>query len=85
MGSDSQTDSSNLDSALMNPELANVTRLIRVVAMFVAWPSLSIGLAFIVFEGINDHWEHVSLVPLGLAACVVFGLAPRIAARFVAR
>lgn len=65
-------------------ERANIRRLIRWVAMFVAWPSLSIGLAFLVFTDPSEHWLHIAgLVPLGIAACVVFALAPRIAAHYV--
>jgi hypothetical protein len=65
-------------------ERRNVTRLIRVVSVFVAWPSLTIALAFLVFTGPSDHWLHiVGLMPLGLAACVTFALAPRLAGRWV--
>ena len=63
-------------------ERRNLTRLVRWIAMFVAWPSLTIGLAFLVFTDPSDHWLHIAgLVPLGLAALVLFALAPRIAAR----
>ncbi|MEK6975567.1 MAG: hypothetical protein AABY18_04400 [Candidatus Thermoplasmatota archaeon] len=73
------------DGLLDEPhERANVTRLIRWVAMFVAWPSLSIGLAFLVFTDPSEHWLHIAgLVPLGVAACVLFALAPRIAKHYV--
>lgn len=73
------------EAALHEPEeRRNVRRLIRWVAMFVAWPSLSIGLAFLVFTDPSDHWLHIAgLVPLGLAACVAFALAPRIASHYV--
>ena len=65
-------------------ERRNVTRLVRWVAMFVAWPSLSIGLAFLVFTDPSDHWLHIAgLVPLGVLALVAFAMARRIAARFV--
>ena len=65
-------------------EQRNVTRLIRVISMFVAWPSLTAGLAFLVFEGINEHFLHiVTLVPIGIAAIVVFVMAPRLAQKFV--
>lgn len=65
-------------------ERRNVTRLIRVVSVFVAWPSLTIALAFLVFTGPSDHWLHIfGLMPVGLAACVTFALAPRLAARWV--
>ena len=73
------------DDATPLDERRNVTRLIRWIAMFVAWPSLTIGLAFLVFTDPSDHWLHIAgLVPLGLAALVAFALAPRLAARFVA-
>jgi hypothetical protein len=65
-------------------ERRNVTRLIRFVSVFVAWPSLTIALAFLVFTGPSDHWLHIfGLLPLGVAACVAFALAPRLAARWV--
>ncbi|MHB1262265.1 MAG: hypothetical protein ACYC2H_11185 [Thermoplasmatota archaeon] len=65
-------------------ELRNVTRLIRVLSLFVAWPSLTIALAFLVFTGPSDHWLHIfGLLPLGIAAVVAFAMAPRLAARFV--
>ena len=65
-------------------ERRNLTRLVRWLSMFVAWPSLTIGLAFLVFTDPSDHWLHIAgLVPLGIAALVVFALAPRLAAKFV--
>lgn len=65
-------------------ERRNVTRLIRWLSMFVAWPSLTIGLAFLVITGPNEHWLHIAgLLPLGTAAIVAFALAPRLAAKFV--
>lgn len=65
-------------------ELRNVTRLIRVLSLFVAWPSLTIALAFLVFTGPSDHWLHIfGLLPLGVAAVVAFAMAPRLAERFV--
>lgn len=65
-------------------ERRNVTRLIRWLSMFVAWPSLSIALAFLVFTGPQDHWLHIfGLLPLGLAALVAFAMAPRLAEKFV--
>lgn len=65
-------------------ERRNVRRLIRWVSAFVAWPSLSIGLAFLVFTDPSEHWLHIAgLVPLGVAALVLFALAPRLAERWV--
>lgn len=61
-----------------------MTRLVRWVSVFVAWPSLTIGLAFLVFSDPSEHWLHIAgLLPLGTAALVVFALAPRLAARWV--
>jgi hypothetical protein len=58
--------------------------MVRWLSMFVAWPSLTIALAFLVFTDPSDHWLHIAgLLPLGLAALVVFAMAPRMAARFV--
>lgn len=73
------------DAGLDEPvERRNVRRLIRWVAAFVAWPSLSIGLAFLVFTDPSDHWLHVAgLVPLGVVALVLFALAPRLAEKWV--
>jgi membrane protein YdbS with pleckstrin-like domain len=68
----------------LGAERRNVTRLIRWIAAFVAWPSLSIALAFLVFTGPQDHWLHIAgLMPLGIAALVLFVQAPKLAKRFV--
>jgi hypothetical protein len=68
----------------LGQERRNVTRLVRWVSAFVAWPSLSLALAFLVFTDPSDHILHVAgLLPLGLAALVTFAMAPRIAARTV--
>lgn len=65
-------------------ERRNVTRLLRWVSMFIAWPSLTIALAFLVFTGPSDHWLHIAgLLPTGLAAVVLFAMAPRLAEKFV--
>lgn len=65
-------------------ERRNLTRLTRWVASFVAWPSLSIGFAFLVFTDPSEHWLHIAgLVPLGLAALVVFAMAPSLARKWV--
>lgn len=78
-------DTTDLDRRLDEPEeRGNVRRLIRWVAMFVAWPSLSIGLAFLVFTDPSDHWLHIAgLVPLGVCALLVFAMAPKLAERWV--
>ncbi len=69
----------------MGDERRNVTRLIRWVAGFIAWPSLSIALAFLIFpDDPREHYLHIAgLLPLGVAAIVLFAMAPRLAARFV--
>ena len=68
----------------LGQERRNVTRLVRWVSAFVAWPSLSIALAFLVFTDPGEHWLHIAgLMPLGVAACVAFALAPRLAERWV--
>ena len=65
-------------------ERRNVTRLIRWLSMFVAWPSLTIALAFLVVTGPSEHWLHiVGLLPVGIAALVAFAFAPRLAQKFV--
>ena len=64
-------------------ERRNITRLIRWLSMFVAWPSLTIALAFLVVTGPSEHWLHIfGLLPLGIAAVVAFAMAPRLAERF---
>ena len=61
-----------------------MTRLIRWLSMFVAWPSLTIALAFLVVTGPSEHWLHIfGLLPVGIAAIAIFALAPRLAHRFV--
>lgn len=73
-----------MDELERSEERRNVTRLIRWVSAFVAWPALTIGLAFLVFEDPSSHWLHiVGLLPLGVAACVVFAMAPRLAEKWV--
>jgi hypothetical protein len=76
------TDPSGSDG--LSEERRNVTRLIRWVSMFVAWPSLTIALAFLVVTGPSEHWLHIfGLLPLGLAALVAFAMAPGLAERLV--
>ena len=65
-------------------ERRNVARLIRVLSGFVAFPSLTIALAFLVFEGPSEHWMHIAgLSAAFLLAVVAFVQAPSWAARFV--
>lgn len=62
-------------------ERRNIRNLIRWFAGFVAFPALTIGAALTLeFE---DHKLHVLLfIPLGIAALVLFFLAPRLAEKF---
>ena len=65
-------------------ERRNVTRLVRVLAGFVAFPSLTIALAFLVFEGPSAHWMHIAgLSAAFVLAVVAFVMAPHWAVRFV--
>lgn len=63
-------------------ERQNVTNLIRVVGFFIAFPSLTIGAAFLL--DIDEHLLHIAgLLPLGAAGVAAILLAPRLAARWV--
>ena len=63
-------------------ERRNVTILLRWISGFVAWPSLTIALAFLLVDP-GEHILHViGLLPLGLAAMVLFFLSGRVALRF---
>lgn len=63
-------------------ERRNVTHMIRWISGFIAWPALSISLAMMI--DFDEHSLHIlGLMPLGIAAVILFFLAPRIAARFV--
>jgi hypothetical protein len=66
----------------MHEEQRNVRNLIRFVAFFVAWPALSISA--VLFLDFEEHLLHIlGLLPLGIAAVVVFIRAPSLARRFV--
>ncbi|HUR62037.1 MAG TPA: hypothetical protein VM286_06705 [Candidatus Thermoplasmatota archaeon] len=66
-------------------ERANVTRLIRVLALFVAFPTVTIGLALMLFDPGGDHLLHMGgFLVLGAVAIVAFAAAPRLAQKFVA-
>jgi hypothetical protein len=62
-------------------EAVNLRRLLRWVAGFIGFPSLTIGLAFLIYEP-REHVSHM-VIFLGLAAgcTAVWLLAPRIAAK----
>jgi membrane protein YdbS with pleckstrin-like domain len=64
-------------------ERANMTRLIRVVAFFVFFPTATISPALLTF-GFRDHWMHASsFAILAVAALIVMWKAPKIAAKYV--
>ena len=66
----------------LSEEQRNVRNLIRIVGLFVAWPSLSLGLVFMLEA--RDHLLHIAgLLPLGVAGLVAVAVAPRLARRFV--
>lgn len=72
----------DLEDAAEEPEVRKVTRLLRVMSLFVMWPAFTGGLVFLVVTGPIDHWMHIGgLLTAGLAAVVVFATAPRLAAR----
>lgn len=63
-------------------ERRNVTVLLRFIGGFIAWPSLTIALAFL-FIDYEEHFLHVAgLLPLGIAGLALSFLAARIATRF---
>ncbi len=65
-------------------ERGNVRNLIRVVTGCVAWPSLTISLVMLI--DIDEHLLHIAgLMPLGIAAVLLFFRADRLAWRFVPR
>ena len=65
-------------------ERAKMANLVRYVSGAAAIPTISIGLAFLVFTDPSEHWLHIAgLVPLGVVALVVFVMAPRLATRWV--
>lgn len=62
-------------------ERRNITVLLRWISAFVAWPSLSLGLVFLLEW--QDHILHIAgLIPLGVAGLVLFWQAPAVAGRF---
>ena len=66
----------------LSEEQRNVRNLIRIVGVFLAWPSLGLGLVFLLEA--RDHLLHIAgLLPLGVAGLVAVAVAPRLARRFV--
>ncbi len=64
-------------------ERANVTRLIRFLAFFVAVPTVTIGMALMLYAP-GEHALHMaSFLLLGAAAVVVYLGAPKLAEKFV--
>ena len=70
----------------LEDERRNLTRLLRFVGGFLAWPALTVAFAFWVFEGWSTHWLHIAgLLPVGIAGLVLLFGAPRFAARYTPR
>ncbi|MFO1533109.1 MAG: hypothetical protein ABR562_05345 [Thermoplasmatota archaeon] len=67
-------------------ERKNVARLIRVLAVFVLVPTVTIGGVMLWDPATrSDHWLHASgFAVLAIVAVGALAQAPRIAARFVA-
>ncbi len=66
----------------LSEEQRNVRNLIRVVSGFIAWPALSISLVMML--DLEEHILHIGgLFPLGIAAVILFFLAPRLAVKWV--
>ena len=64
-------------------ERGNVTRLIRFLAFFVAVPTVSIGLALMLYAP-GEHAFHMgAFLLLGAGAVAAYVLAPRMASRLV--
>lgn len=62
-------------------ERRNIRLFIRWFSAFVAVPALSIG--GILFLEVEEHILHIILfIPLGIAALILFALAPKIAYHF---
>jgi uncharacterized membrane protein len=67
----------------MPDERGNLTRLIRFLAFFVAVPTISIGLALLIYDPEAHALHMVSFLLLGVAAVLAYVVAPRLAERFV--
>jgi hypothetical protein len=58
-------------------------QLLRVVSAIVAFPAVTICLAYILFEDISDHVLHILVYgAVSVAAVAVWALAPRLARRW---
>jgi hypothetical protein len=65
----------------LTDEQRNLRNLIRVVGGFVAWPSLSISVAFML--DLEEHFLHIAgLFPLGVAGLVAMIMAPKLAKKW---
>jgi hypothetical protein len=65
----------------LSEEQRNVRNLIRVVGGFVAWPALSISVAFML--DIQEHIIHIAgLFPIGVAGAVLVIMAPKLAKKW---
>jgi hypothetical protein len=64
-------------------ERENVARLIRFLAFFVAVPTVTIGLAFLLYAPAEHVFHMVAFLLLGAASVVAYLGAPQLAARWV--
>lgn len=64
-------------------ERHKVTNLIRALAVFVAVPTITIGLAMYAWDPVTHAMHMVGFLILGAIALVVLFVAPRLAARWV--
>lgn len=64
-------------------ERRRVANLIRWLAVFVAVPTVSIGLTLYAYDPVAHALHMVGFLILGAASFVVMAIAPRLAARWV--
>lgn len=63
-------------------ERRNVSLLLKWIGGFIAWPALTIGLAFVLIDA-SEHMLHVvGLLPLGAAGVAVLVFSRKIATKF---
>ncbi len=67
----------------MSVERGKVTNLIRWLAVFVAIPTVSIGLVLYMYDPVTHGLHMVGFLILGAIAMVVLFAAPQLAERFI--
>lgn len=64
-------------------ETVHVTRLLRWIGLFLAWPGITIAGAFILFEDAGEHAGHITLsLSFGSIGVFVALLSRRIAEKY---